>query len=64
MTRRDYCYVLGRRIAHATSKEAAVAWMLLAMKLELMGELDIPKFNDLTHAIREAHLEARHERSL
>lgn len=62
MTRRDRCYVLGRRIAHATSKEAAVAWLLLAVKLELMGEMDVPKFNDLTQAIREAHLEAKHER--
>jgi hypothetical protein len=54
MTRRDRCYLFGRRAATLTPPQAAEAWYSLAEKVEGFGTMDVPKFNDLLIAIRVA----------
>lgn len=55
-TRRDRCYVIGRRAQKLIPSQAARAWLALARALERMGEKDVPKFNDLLASIHAAHL--------
>lgn len=61
-TRRDLCYVLGRRTAKMDLWSAGHAWLELADFLEGMGEPSsahykhLPKFHDLINAIRTAQL--------
>jgi len=54
MTRRDKVYLTGKRAALLTKNQSAWAWQILASKLELCGEMDVPKFRDLLHGIRIA----------
>lgn len=54
LTRRDRCYLIGRRANTLTMGQADHAWRILASKLENMGDMDVPKFNDLLIAIRVA----------
>lgn len=58
-TRRDRCYLIGRRAQILTPAQAAAAWYHLAEKVERMGDLDVPKFNDLLIAFRVSALRAR-----
>lgn len=58
-TRRDRCYVVGRRMAKLDSRQSAIAWHHLANAVEKFGDIDIPKFNELLQAIRDATLKAR-----
>lgn len=59
MTRRDQCYLVGRRAKKIENLAvAANAWSKLADKLIAMGEMDVPKFRHLLHAIRRSHLDA------
>lgn len=57
-TRRDRCYLIGRRAAKLTPHQAALAWYKLAQLVEALGEKDVPKFNDLLIAFRVANLRA------
>lgn len=59
MTRRDKCYLVGRRASKLTPLQAAKAWAYLAWKVESFGEADVPKFNDLIWAIRNGTLVAK-----
>ena len=59
LTRRDRCDLIGRRASLLTPPQAAQAWFRLAEKVELMGEMDVPKFNDLLIAIRVATILAK-----
>ena len=59
MSRRDKCYLVGRRAHALTPSQAATAWAYLAGQLEEMGEIDVPKFQDLLSAIRAGTLHAR-----
>jgi predicted nucleic acid-binding protein len=54
LTRRDRCFAIGRAAQRLTPEQAAEAWNRLGRKLEEMGELDVPKFNDLLIAIEVA----------
>lgn len=62
LTRRDRCYVFGRRALRLPPPQAAEAWYAFAEKVEAMGALDIPKFNDVLIAFRVATIRARKER--
>lgn len=53
-TRRDMCYLVGRRAGRLNTVQAAQAWAFLARNMERMGELDVPKFSDLITTIRAA----------
>ncbi len=67
LTRRDRCYLFGRRAVRLTPPQAAEAWYALAEKVVEMGEMDVPKFNDLLIAVRVATVRAitrERERSL
>lgn len=59
LTRRDRCYLFGRRAARLTPAQAVVAWQSLAQRVEAMGDQDVPKFNDLLISIRTATLAGR-----
>lgn len=59
MTRRDKCYLVGKRAGKLPPLEAAAAWQVLAGHIEDMSEQDIPKFNDLLRAIRKATIDAK-----
>lgn len=59
LTRRDRCHLFGRRAAHLSPAQAAAAWYHLAEQIEVMGEIDVPKFNDLLIAFRVATRRAR-----
>lgn len=59
MTRRDKCWLVGRRAKKINQAiVAAQAWATLAEKIEDMGDMDMPKFNDLLNAVRQSHLHA------
>lgn len=58
-TRRDLCFVIGRRASRLTPPAAAKAWESLARQLEAMGSRDVPKFADVASAIRTATIAAR-----
>lgn len=59
MTRRDRCYLIGRRAAKLNDEQAAKAWKFLASRLDKLGDKDVPKFTDLLVAIRMATLAGR-----
>ncbi len=59
LTRRDRCYVFGKRAVRLTPPQAAEAWFALADKVLDMGDLDVPKFNDLLIAFRVATLRGK-----
>jgi hypothetical protein len=63
LTRRDRCYLFARRASRLTPPQAAEAWYALADKVEAMGEMDVPKFNDLLIAFRVATLRGKREGS-
>jgi len=63
LTRRDRCYLLGRRASFLTGRKAAQAWRVLAHKVEAMGDMDMPKFMDLLVAIRTATIIGRRGRA-
>lgn len=62
LTRRDRCYVFARRAARLSPAESVVAWHAMAEKVEAMGEMDVPKFNDLLIAFRVATVRAKRQR--
>jgi hypothetical protein len=59
LTRRDRCYLFGRRAVRLTPPQAAEAWYALAEKVEAMGEKDVPKFNDVLIAFRVATVRSK-----
>jgi hypothetical protein len=59
LTRRDRCYLFGRRAQKMTPPQAAAAWFHLAERIESLGSLDVPKFNDLLIAFRVSTVRAR-----
>lgn len=63
MTRRDRCYLFGRRAARLTSAQAAEAWFEFSSRIEELGEADVPKFNDMLIAFRAATVRARRVKS-
>lgn len=52
MTRRDKCYLVGKRASLLTPDEACTAWQIFSLKVQAMEEMDIPKFRDLIAAVR------------
>lgn len=62
LTRRDRCYLFGRRAARLTPPQAAEAWYALAESVEAFGDKDVPKFNDLLIAFRVATLRPKRQR--
>lgn len=59
MNRRDRCWLIGRRASGLDRDEAATAWADLAKRIEDMGTLDVPKFEDVIRAIRLATISGR-----
>jgi acyl transferase domain-containing protein len=59
LTRRDRCYLFGRRGQAMSPPQAAAAWFHLSERIEAMGDLDVPKFNDLLIAFRVSTVRAR-----
>lgn len=59
MTRRDRCYLIGRRGLRLTSYQAVKAWFHLADQIERMGDKDVPRFNDLLIAFEVAAVKAK-----
>lgn len=59
LTRRDRCYLFGRRAQAVTAAQAAAAWFHLSERIEAMGSMDIPKFNDLLIAFRVSTVRAK-----
>lgn len=59
LTRRDRCYVIGRRGSALRPEQAFVAWYKLSEMIEEMGKMDVPKFNDLLIAFRVSTVYAR-----
>ena len=62
MTRRDQCYLVGRRALTLNPDEAALAWKALASQLEEMGKRDMPKYADLIRAVRASTITGKHLR--
>jgi hypothetical protein len=58
-TRRDRCYLIGRRGQRLSPAQAAAAWFHVSEKIEAMGESDVPKFNDILIAFHVAAILAR-----
>ena len=59
LPRRDRCALVGTRGRLLSDYSAADAWQTLCVKLEALGEKDVPKFEDLLQAIRWATIQAR-----
>ena len=59
MTRRDKCYLAGKRARLLNMQEAHAAWAVMADYLVEYGEKDVPRFDDLMLAIRRATISAR-----
>jgi|SRR5688572_17484946 len=59
LTRRDRCYLIGRRAATCSPDQAVAAWNHLARMVEKFGEKGVPKFNDLLIAVRVATVFAK-----
>jgi hypothetical protein len=62
VTRRDKVCATGRRAQTLNATEAALAWQILAKKMEGMERRDMPKFNDLLRAIRESTISGKYLR--
>lgn len=60
LSRRDRCYLIGRRGKTLSEKNMANAWGLLCQSMVELGERDVPKFEDVIAAIRTATVRARH----
>jgi hypothetical protein len=54
VSRRDRIYFVGLRAGKLNQIQAAHAWADLAKRLENLGDVDIPKYRDVLHAIRSA----------
>lgn len=52
--RRERCYVVSKRARLLEGRNAARAWMELAIILDRLSDKDVPKFDDLLKAIRTA----------
>lgn len=62
MTRRDKCFLIGKRAAMLTPEQSAVAWQSLADQLrDEVGEMVLPKFKHLAEAIRKATILSKNE---
>lgn len=59
MTRRDTCHLVGKRAQTLQPNQASAAWYHLAELIEGMGDLDIPKFRHLLHAVRITTIHAK-----
>lgn len=51
--------MIGRRMSRLSAKQAAWAWHELAIQLEGMEMLDVPKFRHITGALRIVTISAR-----
>jgi len=60
MTRRDRCWLNGRRAYLLKQEQAAHAWQALAEGLAALGDKDVPRFDDLMAAIRRATVRGKH----
>ncbi|HXJ75742.1 MAG TPA: hypothetical protein VNM37_22990, partial [Candidatus Dormibacteraeota bacterium] len=58
-TRRDLCYLLGRRGSRFNLLQSAEAWGILCRQLEALGEKDVPKWMDVMVAINVARISAK-----
>lgn len=58
-TRRDRCYLFGRRGQKLPGKQMIKAWQCLSVTLEMMGDMDMPRFEHLLEAFRYATIGAR-----
>jgi hypothetical protein len=54
MTRRDKCFLTGKRALQLSPNQATAAWRHMALFVERMGDKDIPKFADMLAAFRVA----------
>lgn len=52
LTRRDNCFLVGKRAQTLEPNQASAAWYHLGSLLEQMGSFDLPKFRHLIRAIR------------
>ena len=61
ITRRDRCFLVGKRAGLLTPGQAAKAWRQLAYLIELLGHVEgrVPKFNDLLTSVRKATIVSR-----
>lgn len=60
MTRRDRCYLVGKRAGMLAHHQAARAWRMLAADIEAFGQADVPKFNQLLAAVRRSTIHSKH----
>lgn len=59
-TRRDMCYLIGKRASKLTPPQMVAAWQMLARQLEdRLAEMDVPKFRDLLALVRAATIRAK-----
>lgn len=61
MNRRDRCEMIARRMGELNTEEAERAWRHLSGGVTGLGELDIPKFENLLSAIRAATIYGKHK---
>lgn len=59
MTRRDKLWLISQRGQKLNRDEASSAWRILMDLLEHLGEKDLPKFNDVSAAIRRSTISAK-----
>ncbi len=59
LPRRDKCFAFGARGLKLTKEQAASAWWFLCAEMQIMGDLDMPKFKHLLHAIRVATIQSK-----
>lgn len=65
MTRRDKCFLTGKRAAKLTARQSALAWHALAVQLEEeLAEMDVPKFAHLLQSVRSATIIGKREPEL
>jgi hypothetical protein len=62
LTRRDRCFLVGRRAGKLNYSQAITAWFAFAVRVEEFGEKDVPKFNDILTAMRDATKVAKKEK--
>ncbi len=60
LTRRDLCFLVGKRAAKLSREESANAWQFLSGWVESLGDADVPKFTNLIDGMRQATIVARH----
>lgn len=59
MTRRDKCFTVGSRALRLNGVQVHVAWQTLAMELQAMGDMDVPKFKHLLKAVQRGYIKGR-----